>query len=151
MSYLSSGAVQNDDETQAVAKVYGGIQDLDEAKTHAFWYQIQEALKKVFIRDDPQRLSRALDRLNELRNKVDTSFGSDFPAAVYHLDPFQIAKDLSGVMVATSMQKELYLEILKSIANDPRQNSYRRDLLEQITTNDLARDFPDDPAPSHSD
>ena len=150
MNYLRSEAIQSADETQSVTKVYESADSLDEAKTRGFWRQIEGTLKTVFIREGGDKLSRALERLKGLKSKTETSRDPGFAPTVYHADPFQIAKDLAGVTVATAEQKELYIDLLRTIADDTNQTSYWPGLLQQISANDVARDVPDDPAPTPS-
>ena len=137
----------DDPEVESVATDYVGVGSLQKELTDAFWNQIEKALRNVFFpRQTGHGLSNALKRLERLKKAVNTSEDPAFPAAVYHLDPFQVAKDLAGDQPATTEQKERYVAMLLNSSNSDRGPAiYDSTLLREITRGSLARAFPDDP------
>jgi|SRR5208282_6431493 len=137
----------DDSETASVARNYVRVEDLDEGLSDYYWTQIDKTLRKVFFSgQDSSELSGALERLGRLRNRVKESKDPAFPAAVYHLDPFQVAIDLAGGHPATAEQKEQYLAELQEFAGGEGPSAYDPQLLGEVKPSDTARAIPDDPA-----
>jgi hypothetical protein len=144
MAALQSINPSDDPEVESGATNYVDIGSLRKDLTDAYWDQIEKTLRQVFF-PKGQGLSTALKRLERLKKAVNTSDDPAFPAAVYHLDPFQVAKDLAGADFVTTEQKEQYIALLRHFVSVHSPLSYDPGLLDQIKHNSLARSFPDDP------
>ncbi len=113
------------DDTRSVGGTTSGVQMLSHAQVADYWAKVYEALVDVFGTRD-QDAGRLVERVRE---RIDHELPPDSQSAIYNVDPFQVAADLSGAQGRSVTDDEMRNYAKIAWNPDARERASHPDLL----------------------